>query len=102
MALDPTPLDRRTSLRYDTPLHGIMRRYPSYFAQWRALALLARSNEGVGCLDMTVGAFRMLVLSYLVPPGVRFHNGLSLRPGWRPSPPRCLRKRLRRDAPHDD
>ena len=93
---------RRTSLRYDTPLHGIMRRYRSYFTQWRALVLLARCNTGIGCLEMTAGTFRMIVLSYLVPPGVCFQKSRSLSPGWRPSPPRCLKKRLRRDASVSD
>lgn len=102
MALDPTLTRRRTSLRYDTPLHGIMRRYSTYFASWRALALLARCNGGVGCMDMTAGTFRALILSYLVPSGVRFQKApLSWR-GWRPVHSHGLKKRLRHDVPVTD
>ena len=102
MALDPTLTRRRTSLRYDTPLHGIMRRYSTYFASWRALALLARCNGGIGCMDMTAGTFRALILSYLVPPGVRFQKSPLLWRGWRPVLSQGPKKRLRRDVPVTD
>ena len=98
MALDTTLARRRTSLRYDTPLHGIMRRYASYFASWRALAPLARCNGGIGCMELAAGTFRALILSYLVPPGVRFQKSpLSWR-GWRPVLRQGPKKRLKHDG----
>ena len=103
MALDRTPLARRrTSLCHDTPLHGIMRRYSSYFASWRALALLARCNGGIGCMDVAAATFRALILSYLVPPGVRFQKSPLLWRGWRPVLSQGPKKRLRRDDPVTD
>ena len=102
MALDTTLARRRTSLRYDTPLHGIMRRYASYFASWRALAPLARCNGGIGCMELAAGTFRALILSYLVPPGLRFQKSPLLWRGWRPAHSQGLKKRLRHDGPVTD
>lgn len=94
MALGPMGR-RHTSLQYDTPLHDIVCRYRAFFAQWRALALLARCNDGIGRMDLTAGIFRTIVCQYLVPPDAWVRRSSPLWPGDRAARTRGLVKRPR-------
>ena len=92
MALKRANLARRTSLLYDTPRPGGARRYLLFLVQWRSLALVARRNDGVGCMDLATGAFRTMIIRYLLPPEVCVQY-LPLWPGESTARPRRLVKR---------
>ena len=92
MALKRDSLARRTSLLYDTPRPGGARHYLLFLVQWRSLALVARRNEAIGCMDLATGAFRTIIIRYLLPPEVCVQH-LPRWPGERSARPRRLVKR---------
>ena len=96
MALKRNHLARRTSLLYDTPRPGGARQYLLFLVQWRSLALVARRNDAVGCMDLATGAFRTMIIRYLLPPEVCMQY-LPRWPGEGPARPRPLVKRTWRE-----